>query len=71
MNPPSFHNRIRKVGALVTATLILPALAISHLIQRILSISELLPVCELGASNASFQLLSNCNYPHKTAENPD
>jgi hypothetical protein len=27
MNPPSFHNRIRKVGALVTATLILPALA--------------------------------------------
>jgi hypothetical protein len=27
MNPPSFHTRIRKVGALVTATLILPALA--------------------------------------------
>ena len=27
MNPPAFHNRIRKVGALVTATLILPALA--------------------------------------------
>jgi len=27
MNPPSFHNRIRKVGVLVTATLILPALA--------------------------------------------
>jgi hypothetical protein len=27
MNPPSFHNRICKVGALVTATLILPALA--------------------------------------------
>ena len=27
MNPPSFHSRIRKVGALVTATLILPALA--------------------------------------------
>jgi hypothetical protein len=27
MNPPSFHNRIRKAGALVTATLILPALA--------------------------------------------
>ncbi len=27
MNSPSFHNRIRKVGALVAATLILPALA--------------------------------------------
>jgi len=27
MNPLSFHNRIRKVGALVTVTLILPALA--------------------------------------------
>jgi hypothetical protein len=27
MNPPSFHTRIRKVGALVSATLILPALA--------------------------------------------
>ena len=27
MNPPSFHNRIREVGALVSATLILPALA--------------------------------------------
>jgi len=35
---------------------------------RILSISGLLPICELAASNSSFQLLTNFNYPHKTAE---
>jgi hypothetical protein len=37
---------------------------------RILSISGLLPICELAASNSSFQLLTNFNYPHKTAEKP-
>lgn len=37
---------------------------------RILSISGLLSTCELAASDSNYQLLTNSNYPHKTAEKP-
>jgi len=37
---------------------------------RILSISGPLPTCALLASNLTFQLSTNSNYPHKTAEKP-
>jgi hypothetical protein len=33
-----------------------------------LSISGPLPTCALLASNSTFQLSTNFNYPHKTAE---